>query len=124
MMEFALSRVIAIACGVMLLAVVIVPFTDIMDDKEESHYDIQCQKISEMVDSFSISDTDELTLSANSILPSESSLIFDGHIVKLTVKEKEYQSTTMCDVNCDGIITHSDVIKMTKNGDAIEVTRM
>lgn len=123
MMEFTVSRVAVMACGAMLLAAVMIPFTNVMDDREEEHYQTQCDNISAMIDAFSESRTEEMTISMNTVLPTnDSSLVLEGHIVKLRVGDKEYQAVVRCPVESDKVYVNNDVVRFVKEGNMIRTS--
>jgi len=120
-MEFTLSRVTLGVCGIVLLAAVLSPVTSIYDEREDVSLQEQCDLLAEMIDTFYYSDTDNMTLNLNSILPSATcTLTFDGQIVKMTSEDKEYSSICIYSVSADDIYDSNDIVKFTKiNGEVI-----
>lgn len=120
MMEFTLSRVTAVVCGAMILAAALVPFTGIMDEKENETYQSHCDSIADMIDTFDSSRTEELILSMDTLLPSaECILSFDGHHVSLIVGEQEYKSILKSEISADREYGKSDVVRFQKQDNKI-----
>lgn len=81
------------ACGVILLAAVIVPVSGAYGSMEDESMRDAADGIAEMLDIFWNSKADEMTLRGWDILPSaDCGLILDGRELILTKKGKEYRS--------------------------------
>ncbi|UAL07143.1 MAG: hypothetical protein KRP56_04675 [Candidatus Methanogranum gryphiswaldense] len=93
MIEFTLSRVSMIVCGLILLAAIIVPVTNTYDSMKEDDLMEVSDNVAVMLDSFWNSEADVMYLRGWDILPDpECGLLLNGHDVILTKNGKEYRS--------------------------------
>ena len=83
MMEFTLARVAMILCGVVLLAAVVPPVTSAFDSEESAELDEQTELLCNMLDSFYRSEADEMIIPLNSVLPHDTSVSMDHHLVTM-----------------------------------------
>lgn len=116
-MEFTLARVVLAICGILLLAAVIPPVTDIFENREDCELQEQSDSIADLFDSFYVSEVDTMTLCMNEILPScDSTIVFDGNILTLRSGEKEYRSAVRYGI-VDKVSFGSDDIVICKKTD-------
>lgn len=93
MIEFTLSRVSMMVCGIILLATVIVPVSGAYESMEHDNTVEAADAIAEAIDSFWDSEADTMFLRGCDILPSPSyGLVIDGHYVTLTNGDDSYVS--------------------------------
>ncbi len=122
MLEFTLSRVIAIVCGVILLAAVIVPVADMFDERTDINIVESTDEISNMIDSFWNSKADIMVLRGWDILPSsDCSLELNGHKLTLNCGNKEYTSLIAHPSNTF-TISYNEIVKIERNGDTLAIS--
>ena len=115
MMEFTLARVVMIVCGTVLLAAVIPPVATAFDNEESEEVQEQTEMICGMLDSFYRSEADEMTLSLNSILPHNSSISMDGHMVRVSSGEQTCTFGTAVELESDKeFYSSNDIVRMMK----------
>ena len=104
MMEFTLARISAVICGAMILLILFNPTVDI------------CDEIKTMFDSFASSDTDELILHLNILLPGTGSTItFDDNTVMMTVDDGTYTRLIKNGISADKVTyTQNDTLMVLK----------
>lgn len=121
MIEFTLSRVSLLMCGVVLLAAIIIPVTDYYDAKEETDMNRTAESISLMIDSFWDSDADTMILRGWDILPSaDCSLSIDEHIVSLNTNKGSYRVPISHPSN-QITMSYNDIVEIERNGESLEI---
>ena len=122
MMEYTMARVTMVFCGVMLLAAVVPPVASLFDDGEQNGMQEQSETLCRMLDSFHDSETDEMTLCLNTVLPKSTSVGMDGYFVTVIDGERQYRYSTEYPLESDReIYTNNDYIRITKNGDSLVI---
>ena len=126
MMEFTLSRVALMVCGVIMLAAVTSPVSSIFDEKEESCIQQQSENIAGMLDLFYESQADEMVICLSDMIPSAGiGLIFDGRFVELNDGNSSYRSAMRYVVESDDTVYNvNDIVRLTKTDGSILVERM
>lgn len=121
MMEFTISRVALGMCGIILLAAVLSPVTGLYDGKETVEMQEQTDNIAKMVDSFYLSEADNMTLNMGEILPSTSvSLKVDGNMITIVSDEDEFRSATRFTIASDEeIYGPNDIVRFTKTDNGV-----
>lgn len=116
MMEFTLARISAVICGAMILLILFNPTVDIFEENNESAIESACDEIKTMFDSFASSDTDELILHLNILLPGTGSTItFDDNTVMMTVDDGTYTRLIKNDISADKVTyTQNDTLMVLK----------
>lgn len=93
MMEFTLSRISMIACGLILLAAVISPVSAAYGNMQDAEMRDAADGIARTVDRFWDSRADVMYLRGWDVLPSpDCGLEMDGYDLKITKNGKEYRS--------------------------------
>lgn len=119
MIEFTLSRVMVFVCGVILLASITVPISDIYDSRTETDMLDVADGISSVMDSFWDSEADMLTIRGWDILPSPVySALLNGHVVTVTDGENDYVSL-MSHPCCEMTVSYNQTVCFGKDGDSI-----
>ena len=122
MMEFTLARISAVICGAMILLILFNPTVDIFEENNESAIEDACDEVKTMFDSFASSDTDELILHLNILLPGAGSTItFDNNAVMITVDDDTYTRLIKNDISSDReTYTQNDTLIVLKgNGELV-----
>ena len=116
MMEFTLARISAVICGAMILLILFNPTVDIFEENNESAIESACDEIKTMFDSFASSDTDELILHLNILLPGTGSTItFDDNTVMMTVDDGTYTRLIKNCISADKVTyTQNDTLMVLK----------
>ena len=116
MMEFTLARISAVICGAMILLILFNPTMDIFEENNESAIESACDEIKTMFDSFASSDTDELILHLNILLPGTGSTItFDDNTVMMTVDDGTYTRLIKNCISADKVTyTQNDTLMVLK----------
>ena len=122
MMEYTVTRVVTIICGVLLIATVLPPVQSLFDDGESSEMQEQSQNICRMIDTFYASEADEMVLSLNTVLPGDSYIVMDGHFVTVFDGENQYRYDTVHELVPDrySYVT-DDILRFTRNGDSVVI---
>ena len=115
MMEFTLARVVMIVCGTVLLAAVIPPVASAFDNEESAELQEQTEMICNMMDSFYRSEADEMVIPLNSVLPHNSSISMEGHLVRMHNGEQTCTSGTAVELDPDKeSYCGNDIVRITK----------
>jgi len=116
MMEFTLARISAVICGAMILLILFNPTVDIFEENNESAIESACDEIKTMFDSFASSDTDELILHLNILLPGTGSTItFEDNTVMMTVDDGTYTRLIKNCISADKVTyTQNDTLMVLK----------
>lgn len=116
MMEFTLARISAVICGAMILLILFNPTVDIFEENNESAIESACDEIKTMFDSFASSDTDELILHLNILLPGTGSTItFDDNTVMMTIDDGTYTRLIKNGISADKVTyTQNDTLMVLK----------
>ena len=122
MMEFTLSRLVMIACGVMVLASLMNPLSSVYDGRYDSEMQDQCDNISDMVDTFGRSGMVRMTVPGREIIPSGCTLSFDENMVRLGHDGREFLSCCSFGLSSDCTYGGCDTISMVKENGMIVVT--
>ena len=122
MMEYTITRVVTIICGVLLIATVLPPVQSLFDDGESSEMQEQSQNICRMIDTFYTSEADEMVVCLNTVLPKDSYMTVDGHFVTVHSSDSEYRYDTVHELLSDrdsyGV---DDILRFTRNGGAVNI---
>ena len=122
MMEYTVTRVVTIICGVLLIATVLPPVQSLFDDGESSEMQEQSQNICRMIDTFYASEADEMALSLNTVLPGDSYIVMDGHFVTVFDGENQYRYDTVHELVPDrDSYGTDDILRLTRNGDSVVI---
>ena len=122
MMEYTVTRVVTIICGVLLIATVLPPIQSLFDDGESSEMQEQSQNICRVIDTFYASEADEMALSLNTVLPSDSYIVMDGHFVTVFDGENQYRYDTVHELVPDrDSYGTDDILRFTRNGDSVVI---
>jgi len=125
MIEFTMARVCLSVCGLLLLTAVIVPVTGMYESGAVDRESDVSDDLAKLIDNFYYSEMSEAVIPMNDILPNISSYAeFNGHLVTLTTDRGIYKSGTKVFVISDGVLGYNDVIRLTKNGDAVAAERL
>ncbi len=85
MMEFVTSRAMMMVCGAMLMAAILVPMSQMMEDDTDSEISGLIESDALALDSFYSSDLDSMTIRGSAMLPSpEFTLKADGNMLTMT----------------------------------------
>lgn len=123
MMEFTLSRVAMIACGVILLGAVFTPMSSVYDDMEDREIRGSADKIAVMFDRFWDSKADVMTVRGWDIIPtSEYGIQIDGHNVVLVKGDKSYRAL-MTHAAGQVTITHGDIYDIVRDDGKLVFSR-
>ena len=122
MMEYTVTRVVTIICGVLLIATVLPPVQSLFDDGESSEMQEQSQNICRMIDTFYTSEADEMSLALNTVLPNGSYMVMGGHFVTVFDGDREYRYDTVHELMPDrDSYGTDDILRFTRNGDTVIV---
>jgi len=125
MIEFTMARVCLSVCGLLLLAAVIVPVTGMYESDAAGRESDVSDDIAKLIDNFYYSEMNEAVIPMNDILPNIFSYAeFDGRLVTLTTDRGVYKSGTKVFVISDGTLGYNDIIRLTKNADAVTAERL
>lgn len=115
MIEFTMSRIAVFACGVILLAAIVVPISDVYDGRKDADLTEAADKIAFMIDTFWDSEADVMTLRGWDILPfSDMSVEISGHVLTVNKGGKEYRS--LIEHPADSIsISYNDTIGLKRS---------
>jgi len=124
MMEFTLARISAVICGAMILLILFNPTVDIFEENNESAIESACDEIKTMFDSFASSDTDELILHLNILLPGTGSTItFDDNTVMMTVDDGTYTRLIKNCISADKVTyTQNDTLMVLKGESGLVIS--
>lgn len=93
MLEFTLSRVVLVICGIALLGAVLMPVQSMYDSEYDASMNDVADKTSFILDEFRSSQADTLTLRGWDILPSSDSYLeIDGHTLTIYQNDRSYRS--------------------------------
>ena len=100
----------------MILLILFNPTVDIFEENNESAIESACDEIKTMFDSFASSDTDELILHLNILLPGTGSTItFDDNTVMMTVDDGTYTRLIKNGISADKVTyTQNDTLMVLK----------
>ena len=114
MIEFTLSRVILIVCGVAILAAVLVPLQSIYNENYDNSLEGAADRLSFVLDEFWASEADSMTIRGWEVLPSADCYIeIEGHSLTVHMKDKSYRS--IMPQSMDRIVIgHGDIVTITK----------
>jgi hypothetical protein len=122
LIEFTLSRVSMMICGMILLTAILVPVSNAYESMEDENLDDVSDEISAMMDSFWDSKADIMYLRGWDILPDqECGLVFDKNYVILIKDGSEYRSL-MQHASEKFTMSYNDVLKIERFEDAIRIT--
>lgn len=122
MMEFTLSRVSMIACGVILLAAICAPVSAAYTSMQDSEMRDAADGIARTVDRFWDSRADVMILRGWDVLPtSDCGLVIDGHDLVLTRNGKEYRAL-LTHGACKTELSYNSVAEIERNGDMLKIT--
>lgn len=125
MIEFTISRVVLGICGVAMLAAVLSPAATIYEAGENTEFQEQCDKIADMIDSFSESKSDSMTVFADQIIPNDAALKLDGHTVSIIRGDEKFNSlTSRLMIGDEKSFGCNDVIKLTKRDGNVMVSKI
>ena len=114
MIEFTLSRVILIVCGVAILAAVLVPLQSIYNENYDNSLEDAADRLSFVLDEFWASAADSMTIRGWEVLPSADCYIeIEGHDLTVHMKDKSYRSIMPHSMERI-IIGHGDIVTITK----------
>ena len=120
MMEFTLTRVAMVICGAVILAAVLPPITSAFDNEQSTELQEQTELICSMLDTFYASEADEMVICLNTILPLNSSISMDGHLVTIMNDgEKFLGGTEVVMVSDKEYYSGNDYVRMTKGDSTI-----
>ena len=120
MMEYTLARMVAVVCGVVLLAAVLPPVTSVFDDGQSEGMQQQSETLCRMLDSFHESEAEEMTICLNTVLPQNSSVMMEGYFVTIVNDEDQYRYNTEYTMRSEKeVYTSNDYIRITKNVDSL-----
>jgi|GEM_PF-1760385 len=124
MMEFTLARISAVICGAMILLILFNPTVDIFEENNESAIESACDEIKTMFDSFASSDTDELILHLNILLPGTGSTItFEDNTVMMTVDDGTYTRLIKNCISADKVTyTQNDTLMVLKGESGLVIS--
>lgn len=120
MMEFTLSRVFAIVCGVMILGTVAGAFTHMTDMNTETDLQELTDSIAGTIERFERSDSDSFTLSLKDVLPNSSELVFDGHTISVEKDGNRYVSSLSSYMG-KGVFGKDDIIVFHRTSEGLSV---
>ena len=122
MMEYTVTRVVTIICGVLLIATILPPVQSLFDDGESSEMQEQSQNICRMIDTFYISEADEMVVCLNTVLPKDSFMTMEGYFVTVHSNDTEYRYDTVHELTPDrNSYGTDDIVRFTRNGDAVMI---
>lgn len=122
MIEFTLSRVALGICGLLILASVVPFFGDIQTERIDNGMEEQAGAIASLLDSFSASGSDSITVCVSEILPSPSSVLrLEGHFVTIEHEGSSYRAVMLSEAAPGGIYDYGDILEMTKREGGIDV---
>ena len=114
MIEFTMSRVILIVCGVAILASVMVPIQSFYGERYDSSMEDAADRLSFILDEFWASEADTMTIRGWEILPSSDSFVeIEGHSLTVHFKERSYRSLVQVSME-RVVIGQKDVITLIK----------
>jgi hypothetical protein len=121
LIEFTLSRVSMMICGMILLTAILVPVSNAYESMEDENlYDVSAD-ISAMMDSFWDSKADIMYLRGWEILPDpECGLVFEKNYVILTKDGNEYRSL-MQHPSERITMSYNDVLEIERFEDTIRI---
>ena len=114
MIEFTMSRVVLIVCGIAILASVLVPLQSFYGERYDHSMEDAADGLSFILDQFWASEADTLTVRGWEILPSSDCFIeLEGHDLIVHMKDRSYRSLTTHNMERT-VIGHGDVVTITK----------
>ena len=114
MIEFTMSRVALIICGLAVLAAVVVPLQSFYDERYDRSMENTADKVAFILDEFWASEADTLTIRGWEILPSSDCFIeIEGHNLIVHMKGKSYRSLMMKSMDRT-TIGHGDAVTVSK----------
>ncbi len=122
MIEFTLSRVAVIICGVIMLGAVFAPVSALFEEEEADGMAAAADHASAILDRFWESETDVLTLRGSDILPGPGCrLEIAGQNVSLIDSSgKEYRTAVAHGLE-SFVLSYNDVVELTRNGSSLEL---
>ena len=125
MMEYTLARIVTIVCGVALIASILPPVQSMFDESESSEIQEQSQNICRMIDSFYDSEADELVISLNSLIPSDSYVTMDGYLVTIYDDGSEHRYDTRYQLVSDSDhYDANDILRFTRDDGKIMIENL
>ena len=125
MMEYTLARIVTIVCGVALIASILPPVQSMFDDSESSEIQEQSQNICRMIDTFYDSEADELVISLNSLIPSDSYVTMDGYLVTIYDGDTEHKYDTRYQMMADSDhYDANDILRFTRDEGKIMIENL
>ena len=114
MIEFTMSRVTLIICGVMILGAIVIPLQSFYDESYNHSMVDAADHVSFVLDEFWASEADTLTIRGWEILPSaDCSIEIEGHNLTVFMKNRSYRA--LIKENMDRIIIgHGDIVTISK----------
>ena len=120
MMEFPLARVAMVICGAVILAAVLPPVTSAFDNEQSAELQEQTEMICKMLDTFYASEADEMVICLNTILPLNSSISMDGHLVTIMNDDQEFLGgTEVMMISDKEYYDGNDYVRITKGDSTI-----
>jgi len=114
LIEFTMSRVILIVCGMAILASVAIPLQSFYDEKYDHSMEDAADRISFVLDEFWASEADTMTLRGWEILPSSDCFVeIEGHDLIVHMKDRSYRSIVSKSMERT-VIGHGDIITISK----------
>lgn len=120
MMEFTMTRVVMVVCGMLVLAAVIPSVNSLYESEESIELQEQTECVCRMIDAFSDSETDEMVLFLSTILPPDCSVSMEGYFVTISDGDDSYRYDTGCILISDkDNYDRNDCIRLTKDDGAV-----
>ena len=114
MIEFTLSRVALIICGVAMLAAVLAPINSVYDNQYDASMREASDRLSFVIDEFWASEADTLTIRGWEVLPSaDSCVVIEGHTLTVYSKDLSYRSSIKKSMD-RVVIAHGDEVTIEK----------
>ncbi|MCL1811612.1 MAG: hypothetical protein FWG41_05290 [Methanomassiliicoccaceae archaeon] len=114
MIEFTMSRVTLIVCGIAILAAIMVPLQSVYDERYDRSMEDAADSLSFILDEFWASEADTMTIRGWEVLPSaEGSIEIEGHSLIVHLKNRSYRSLIPHEME-RVVIGHGDVVTITK----------
>ena len=121
MMEFTLTRAVMFACGIIVLAILLSPVSNIYESRCGSIIVEQCDIVAGMMDSFMESDLDTMEIQGSEIIPEGYTLYIDHYVIIMEREDVRYTSAPSSMITSDVRFTPSDTILLVKTEDTIEM---
>ena len=122
MIEFTLSRVSVMICGMIMLAAITIPVSGMYDDMKDEDMRTMADNIAGTIDSFWDSDADVMFLRGWEIMPSsDCSVVLDGNHLTLVKNGCEYKSLISKKSNIF-TISYNDTVDIERGEEGIMVS--